>query len=128
MPAALAQGAQVPPKGFHKYMVGSVEVTALYDGMWAKPHDPAFIKNASVEETKEALQKAGLPTDFVSVPLTVVVLTIGGRHIMVDAGSGAPVAADRAGCPRPHEGGRYRPGEDQHDPDLAFPSRPHLRA
>jgi glyoxylase-like metal-dependent hydrolase (beta-lactamase superfamily II) len=89
VPAAFAQGAQVPPKGFHKYLIGSVEVTALYDGMWAKPHDPAFIKNASVEETKEALQKAGLRTDVVSVPLTVVVLTIGGRHIMVDAGSGA---------------------------------------
>ena len=60
VPAAFAQGAQVPPKGFHKYMIGSAEVTALYDGIWAKPHDPAFIKNASVEETKEALQKAGL--------------------------------------------------------------------
>ncbi len=89
-PSALAQGSSgAPSKPFHKYKVGSVEVTAVYDGMWAKPHDPAFIKNASVEETKEALAKAKLPTDFVSVPLTVAVLTINGRHIMVDAGSGA---------------------------------------
>jgi glyoxylase-like metal-dependent hydrolase (beta-lactamase superfamily II) len=87
---AFAQAApQAPAKRFHKYKVGSVEVTALYDGIWAKPHDPAFIRNASVEETKAALAKAGLSTDFVSVPLTVTVLTINGRHIMIDAGSGA---------------------------------------
>ncbi|MGK9230161.1 MBL fold metallo-hydrolase [Inquilinus limosus] len=85
VPAAFAQAPDAP---FRRYKVGSVEVTALYDGMWAKPHDRAFIKNASVEETKEALGKAGLPTDHVPIPLTVVVLTIDGRHVMVDAGSG----------------------------------------
>ena len=90
VPSALAQGAAgAPSKSFHKYKIGSVEVTALYDGMWAKPHDPAFIKNASVEETKVALAKAALPTDYVSIPLTVVVLTVNGKHVMVDAGSGA---------------------------------------
>jgi glyoxylase-like metal-dependent hydrolase (beta-lactamase superfamily II) len=69
--------------------VGTVEVTALYDGIWEKPHDPAFIKNASVEDTKAALASAGLSTDFVSIPLTVVVLKVGDRLIMVDSGSGA---------------------------------------
>lgn len=85
---ALSQQTPPPAKGFHKYKVGSIEVTALYDGIWEKPHDPAFVKNASVAETKEALTKAGLPADFVSIPLTVLVLTVGGRHIMVDSGSG----------------------------------------
>src|SRR5262245_49172246 len=79
---AFAQAQPLEPaKGFHKYKVGSVEVTALYDGIWKKPHDPAFIKNASVEETKEALAKAGLTTEFVPIPLTVTVLTINGKHI-----------------------------------------------
>jgi glyoxylase-like metal-dependent hydrolase (beta-lactamase superfamily II) len=86
---ALAQKTADPQPGFHKYKVGDIEVTALYDGIWEKPHDPAFIKNASVDETKQALAKAGLTTDFVSIPLTVVVLTVNGRHIMVDSGSGA---------------------------------------
>ena len=85
---AHAQKTPDPAKGFHKYKVGSIEVTALYDGIWEKPHDPAFIKNASVDDTKAALGKAGLPTDFVSIPLTVVVLNVGGRLIMVDSGSG----------------------------------------
>jgi len=89
IPPAHAQKTPDPAAGFHKYKVGSIEVTALYDGIWEKPHDPAFIKNASVEETKEALGKAGLSTDFVSIPLTVVVLKVGDRLIMVDSGSGA---------------------------------------
>jgi glyoxylase-like metal-dependent hydrolase (beta-lactamase superfamily II) len=85
---AFAQKTADPAQGFHKYKVGAIEVTAVYDGIWEKPHDPAFIKNASVEDTKAALGKAGLPTDFVSIPLTVLVLTVNGRHILVDSGSG----------------------------------------
>jgi glyoxylase-like metal-dependent hydrolase (beta-lactamase superfamily II) len=86
---AYAQKTPDPTRGFHKYKVGSVEVTALYDGIWEKPHDPAFIKNASIDDTKAALAKAGLTTDFVSIPLTVVVLKVGDRLIMIDSGSGA---------------------------------------
>ena len=54
------------------YKVGSAEVTAIYDGIWEKPHDPAFIANASVDDVKAAMVKAGLPADFVSIPFTVV--------------------------------------------------------
>ncbi|MEK1888756.1 MAG: MBL fold metallo-hydrolase [Phyllobacterium sp.] len=85
---ARAEAPVEPTTGFYKYSVGSIEVTAIYDGIWRKPHDPAFIKNASVEETKQALAKAGLTTDFMPIPLTVVVLRIGDRLIMMDAGSG----------------------------------------
>ncbi|WP_271899135.1 MBL fold metallo-hydrolase [Candidatus Phyllobacterium onerii] len=82
-------GAQIEPTiGFHKYTVGSIEVTAVYDGIWRKPHDATFIENASIEQTKEALAKAGLTTEFMPIPLTVVVLKMGDRLIMMDAGSG----------------------------------------
>ena len=77
-----------PTTGVYKYKVGSIEVTAVYDGIWRKPHDPTFIKNASVEETKAALANAGLTTEFMPIPLTVIVLKIGDKHVMVDAGSG----------------------------------------
>ena len=84
-----AQAAPLEPAtGFYRFEVGSVEVTAVYDGIWRKPHDPAFIKNASVDETKQALAKAGLTTEFMPIPLTVFVLKIGDRTIMCDAGSG----------------------------------------
>jgi glyoxylase-like metal-dependent hydrolase (beta-lactamase superfamily II) len=85
---AQAQPMPDPDKGFYKYKVGSVEVTALYDGIWKKPHDPAFIKNASVEDTKAALAKAGMTTEYMPIPLTVVVVKVGDKLIMVDAGSG----------------------------------------
>jgi glyoxylase-like metal-dependent hydrolase (beta-lactamase superfamily II) len=88
IPSAWAETPLEPTVGYYKYKVGSVEVTAIYDGIWRKPHDPAFIKNASVEDTKEALAKAGLTTEFMPIPLTVVVLKIGDRLIMMDAGSG----------------------------------------
>src|SRR3954469_9216557 len=85
---ARAETPLEPTTGFYRYKVGSIEVTAVYDGIWRKPHDPNFIKNASIEETKAALAQAGLTTEFVPIPLTVIVLKIGDKHIMVDAGSG----------------------------------------
>src|SRR4051794_4367242 len=54
--------AQLLDKGFAKFKVGDIEVTQLYDGTWEKAHDPGFIKQASVDETKAAL-KAGGATD-----------------------------------------------------------------
>ncbi|MDX8501466.1 MBL fold metallo-hydrolase [Mesorhizobium sp. VK4C] len=87
-PAAYAETPVEPLVGFYKYKVGSLEVTAVYDGIWRKPHDPAFIKDVSVDDTKAALAKAGLTTDFMPIPLTVVVLQMNGRTIMMDAGSG----------------------------------------
>jgi len=77
-----------PTNGVYKYKVGAIEVTAVYDGIWRKPHDPTFFKNASIEETKAALANAGLTTEFMPIPLTVIVLKIGDKHNMVDSGSG----------------------------------------
>jgi glyoxylase-like metal-dependent hydrolase (beta-lactamase superfamily II) len=85
--AAFAETPLEPTTGFYRYKVGDIEVTAVYDGIWRKPHDPTFIKNASVDDTEAALAKAGLTTDFMPIPLTVVVLKIGDRLVMVDAGS-----------------------------------------
>jgi glyoxylase-like metal-dependent hydrolase (beta-lactamase superfamily II) len=85
---AFAETPLEPTTGFYRYKVGDIEVTAVYDGIWRKPHDPTFIKNASVDDTKAALAQAGLTTDFMPIPLTVVVLKIGDKLVMVDAGSG----------------------------------------
>src|SRR5947209_9404847 len=88
---AYAQKTADPAKGFVTYKVGSAEVTAIYDGIWEKPHDPAFIANASVEDVKAAMVKAGLPADFVSIPFTVVVVKNGGKTILCDSGTGGQV-------------------------------------
>lgn len=75
--------------GFHRYMVGGIEVTALSDGHWEKPHDPGFIKNATVDQTKEALAAAGQPTDFVRIPFTPNLVKTGGKVVLVDSGTGS---------------------------------------
>lgn len=85
---AHAQKTPDPTAGFKTYKIGSAEVTAVYDGIWEKPHDPAFIKNASVDDVKGAMAAAGLPADFVSIPLTVLAIRNGSKTILVDAGSG----------------------------------------
>ena len=94
---AFAQKTPDPPKGFVTYKVGSAEVTAMYDGIWEKPHDPAFIANASVDDVKAAMVKAGLPADFVSIPVTVVVVKNGGKTILCDSGTGGQVPVYTAG-------------------------------
>ena len=77
-------------KGFVKFKVGDVEVTQIYDGIWNKAHDPGFIKNASLDDTKGALKAAGLPDDNVPITFTVTVVSIGGKVTMFDAGTGIP--------------------------------------
>jgi glyoxylase-like metal-dependent hydrolase (beta-lactamase superfamily II) len=81
--------AQAQQQGFHRYAVGSIEVTALSDGVWEKAHDPAFIKNVTVDETKAALAAAGLPTEFVPIPFTPNLLKIGGKYVLIDTGTGS---------------------------------------
>jgi glyoxylase-like metal-dependent hydrolase (beta-lactamase superfamily II) len=88
IPDAHAAPSAEPMRGFYKYKIGSIEAIAVYDGIWRKPHDPAFIKGVTVDETKAALAKAGQTTEFMPIPLTVLVLKVGDRHIMIDAGSG----------------------------------------
>src|SRR6185369_14955597 len=56
---AYAQKTPDPSPAFFKYKVGTVECTALYDGIWEKAHDPAFISNASIDDTKQAMRAGG---------------------------------------------------------------------
>lgn len=93
-----AQSAELHPngspkaltdKGFVKFKVGDIEVTQLYDGTWEKAHDAGFIKNASIDDTKAALKAANMTDAYVPVPFTVTVVTIGGKTIMFDSGTGA---------------------------------------
>jgi glyoxylase-like metal-dependent hydrolase (beta-lactamase superfamily II) len=88
---AHAQKTPDPASGFHTYKVGSAVCTALYDGIWEKPHDPAFIANASIEDTKQALAAAGLTTEFVSIPFTVLAIDTGARLVLCDSGTGGQV-------------------------------------
>jgi glyoxylase-like metal-dependent hydrolase (beta-lactamase superfamily II) len=84
-----AQGAAGPVK---KHKIGSIDVMLIQDGVWNKPHDPAFIKNASVDDTKKALEAGGMASDVVRIPFVVPVAKVGGKTILFDAGTGGQVA------------------------------------
>lgn len=97
--AAHAQGSNpigapqaLVDQGFAKFKVGSIEVIQIYDGHWEKAHDPGFIRNASLDDTKAALTKAGLTDAFVPIPFTVTAVRIGGRTIMFDSSTGGQLA------------------------------------
>ena len=86
-----AQKTAPPAAPFHKYKVGSFECTAVYDGIWEKSHDPAFMRNASVDEVKAAMRAAGLTDEFVSIPFTPLVVNTGRDLVLFDAGTGGQV-------------------------------------
>ena len=88
---AHAQKTTGPTQPFHKYKVGAFECTAVYDGIWEKPHDPAFIKNAGVDDVRAALRAAGLTDEFVSIPFTPLVVNTGRDLVLFDAGTGGQV-------------------------------------
>ncbi len=93
-PAAHAQAGAGPtpmnPKGakFHKFKVGDIEVTQIFDGAIERDHNAGFIKNASIDDTKAALKAAGLPDAKLPNSYTITVVKLGDRHIMFDSGNG----------------------------------------
>jgi len=84
---------RAPTPGFHRFRIGAAECTVLYDGIWEKAHDPAYFKNASVEQTKQALAAAKLPTAFVPIPISALVVKVNGKLTLCDAGGGGQVQA-----------------------------------
>ena len=84
---AQAGGAEIT-----KFKIGDIEVTQLYDGTWEKAHDPGFVKNASLDEVKAGLKAGGLSDAHVPIPFTVTAVTIGGKTVLFDSGTGAQLA------------------------------------
>jgi glyoxylase-like metal-dependent hydrolase (beta-lactamase superfamily II) len=79
-------------KGFVKFKVGDIEVTQIYDGIWQKAHDPGFVKNASLDDVKAALTKAGVTADHVPITFTVTVIKSKGKTLMFDSSTGGQLA------------------------------------
>jgi glyoxylase-like metal-dependent hydrolase (beta-lactamase superfamily II) len=92
-----AAQAQLATSGSFKYKVGDTEVIALYDGVWEKAHDPAFIKNASVDETKAALKAGGLTDAHVPVTFTVTAVKTSAGVMLIDSGTGGQAGGPKAG-------------------------------
>jgi glyoxylase-like metal-dependent hydrolase (beta-lactamase superfamily II) len=79
---------QILDQGFHKFLLGDITMTALYDGVWEKPHDVGFIANATVEQTKDALISAGYSGENVPIPFSAMAAEIAGKFVLFDSGTG----------------------------------------
>src|SRR4030081_341351 len=86
--AALAQKGPETGKGFRSFKFGKNHGFILNDGVWEKPHDPNFIANVSVEETKAALAAAGIANEVVPIPFNITLLKFGNETVLFDAGTG----------------------------------------
>jgi glyoxylase-like metal-dependent hydrolase (beta-lactamase superfamily II) len=73
---------------FHKFKVGDIEVTQVLDGTVDRDHNPAFVKNASVDDVKAALKAAGLSDEKVPNAYTITIVKAGDRLVMFDSGNG----------------------------------------
>ena len=60
--AAPPAGAQAP--SIYRYRVGSFEVTALYDGVWYRPIDEKFVRQADYAEVRREMSDAFMPARF----------------------------------------------------------------
>ncbi len=79
-------------KGYLAYKIGDIDCISVYDGIWQRDHDEDFIRNASVDETKAALSKAGISPDFVPIEFAQTVVKSGGKTLLIDAGTGGQLA------------------------------------
>ncbi len=88
--AAPAAGRQVP--GIYRYKVGEFELTAINDGVNLRPVEKGFVVNAELEDVKEALEDAYLPTDKLGIPFNQLIVNTGRRVVLIDTGTGGQQA------------------------------------
>ena len=84
---AAAPPAGKQAAGVYRYKVGTIEVTAVTDGMRDAPLG-TLVKNASAEQVNAALQAAYLPKDKFPFIFTPIVVNTGAKLVMIDTGLG----------------------------------------
>jgi len=88
--ATPASGEQAP--GLYRYKIGTFEITALYDGVWYRPIDEKFIRNADYAEVRKAMDDAFMPAEKLATPFTTLLINTGSKLILLDTGTGGQVA------------------------------------
>lgn len=96
---ALRAFAAVHPAGkqaptLYRYKIGGYELTALSDGVWDRPIDDKFVRNAEPAEVRKAMSDAFMPsTDKLPIPFTALLVNTGAKLVLIDTGSGGQIAA-----------------------------------
>src|SRR5438477_7682180 len=85
-----ASGQQAP--GIYRYRIGNFELTACYDGVWNRPIDDKFIRNAYFPDVQKAMAEASLPIHTLPTPFTPLAINRGNKLVLIDTGSGGQIA------------------------------------
>ncbi len=86
--AANAPAAGKQAASLYRYKIGDFEMTAIHDGVWMRPIDEKFVRNAPFAEVQKVLADAFLPTDKLPIPLTTLLVNTGSKLVLLDTGSG----------------------------------------
>ena len=89
--AAPVTGRQAP--SIYRYRIGEMELTAIYDGVWYRPIDEKFIRNANYTDVKQAMSDAFMPPEKLATPFTTLLVNTGKKLILLDTGTGGQVAS-----------------------------------
>lgn len=84
--AAAPQSVKAGP-AFYRFKLGDFELTALYDGIWNRPLDEKFVRNAPFADVQKALADNFLPTDRLPLPFTAVLVNTGAKLVLIDTGT-----------------------------------------
>ena len=83
-------GRQVP--GLYRYKVGTFELTAVYDGVWYRPIDEKFIRNADSVSVGREMADAIMPPGKLTTPFTALLVNTGSKLVLLDTGTGGQIA------------------------------------
>ena len=73
--------------GHYRFRVGEIVATVLSDGLIGGP-PRIYAIDAPDGELREALERAFLPTDHLALNLNTLLIEMGGRRILLEAGAG----------------------------------------
>ncbi|PTM42068.1 MBL fold metallo-hydrolase [Bosea sp. 124] len=90
-----AQAQALPPgnAGFYHFRVGDIRATVLSDGVIGGP-PRIYAGDAPEADLQTALRRAFLPTDYLTLNLNTLLVEIGGRRVLLEAGAGATMGPD----------------------------------
>ncbi|MBY5768783.1 MULTISPECIES: MBL fold metallo-hydrolase [Rhizobium] len=74
--------------GYYRFRVGQIKATVLSDGVIGGP-PTVYANDAPEAELQEVLRRAFLPTDHMTLQLNTLLLEVGDRRILLEAGAGA---------------------------------------
>lgn len=73
--------------GHYRFRIGEISATVLSDGVIGGP-PRVYASDAPEQELQEVLRRAFLPTDHMTLNLNTLLIEVGGRRILLEAGAG----------------------------------------